>query len=316
MRSHLGPWAAVAVGLLASGWTAGHVASPAVRGWRPGTGRIVVAGPLHARVFGAGEPVILLLHGMVAGGNCFGAGFDALGRRGTVVVPDLLGFGASMDITDPFTAVAHLDALDSLLDALGLLGRPMVVAGHSMGGAVALRCAARQVATVRAVLTFCAPLYRTRSEADAGMRRLGRANALMAGDGPLPEAACAWMCRYRSAASWLGVALRPDLPLPIARSAVLHTWASYRGSLNELIRHPGWESALHELDRATVPVTLAEATGDPVPVPGRAAELATHLGAVGHDIHPGGNHLLPLADSAWCSRLIGASIDGGGGQVR
>lgn len=150
----------MALGLLASAWVAGHAASPAVRRWRPGAGRTVAAGPLQARVFGAGDPVVLLLHGMAAGGNCFGAGFDELGRRGTLVVPDLLGFGASMDTSGPFTAAGHLDALDRLLDALGLLGRPVVVAGHSMGGVLALRWAARHPAAVDAVLTFCAPTCR------------------------------------------------------------------------------------------------------------------------------------------------------------
>jgi len=297
----------MALGLLASAWVAGHAASPAVRRWRPGAGRTVAAGPLQARVFGAGDPVVLLLHGMAAGGNCFGAGFDELGRRGTLVVPDLLGFGASMDTSGPFTAAGHLDALDRLLDALGLLGRPVVVAGHSMGGVLALRWAARHPAAVDAVLTFCAPLYRTRAEADEGIWRIGRANAFLAGDGPLPEVVCRWMCQYRTVASWLSVALRPDLPVPVARLAVRHTWASYRGSLDDLVRHPGWEAALHELVVTGIPVTLAEASGDPVPVPGRAAELAAGFPVVRHEVHRGGNHALPLTDGAWCASLITAS---------
>jgi len=139
------------------------------------------------------------------------------------------------------------------------------------------------------------------------MRRIGRANAFLTGGGPLPEAVGGWMCRCRTAASWFSMAFRPDLPVPVARAAVRHTWASYRGSLDELIRHSGWEAVLHELGVAGVPVTLAEATGDPVPVPGRAAELAAGFPAVRHEVHRGGSHALPLTDGEWCASLITAS---------
>lgn len=312
MRSRQPMWAVGAVGLLAVGWTTCHAASPAVRGWRPGAGRSIAAGPLRARTFGTGDPVVLLLHGMAAGGNSFGAAFDGLGRQATVVVPDLLGFGGSRAATGAITAEKHFDALDEMIDALNLTGRPVVVAGHSMGGALALRWSARHPTTVRTVVTLCAPLYRTRVESDDGMRRIGRMNAFLAGDGPVPGRACAWMCRYRGTASWLSVAARPDLPVPVARSAVQHTWPSYRDSLDELIRDSGWESALRVLEKTTVSVTLAEAAHDPVPVPGRAAHLAAASSTIRHEQHPSANHALPLADGGWCAALISATVRGEG----
>ena len=118
------------------------------------------------------------------------------------------------------------------------------------------------------------------------------------------------MCRHRTTASWLTVALRPDLPVPIARAVVRHTWASYRGSLNDLIRHPGWEPALGDLGSAGIPVTLAEAARDGVPVPRRAADLAAGSLAVRHELHPASSHNLPLVDGPWCASLISDYLDG------
>jgi pimeloyl-ACP methyl ester carboxylesterase len=118
------------------------------------------------------------------------------------------------------------------------------VVGHSMGGALALRWAARHTPRVRAVITLCAALYRNRDEADGRLRQMGTAEALLAEDGPLPQMVRGWMCRPRALAGWIAVALRPDLPVTVARSAVKHTWDSYYGSLQGCVRCRDWEPAL------------------------------------------------------------------------
>ena len=300
------PVAAAAAG--AAWWSWRHQASRAVRVWVPGRGTSHRAGPLHVRVLGSSGPVVLLLHGMIAAGNSFGAAYDALAEDATLVVPDLLGFGASMATTALTDAAGHIAALDAALNALGLDQRPTIVAGHSMGGTLALRWAARHPNRVRSVFTFGAPLYCTRAEADEHVAAMGRMEALLSGDGPLPRAVCAKMCRYRTAASWIAVASRPDLPVPVARSGVKHTWSTYAGSLDGLIRDTGWLSALDVLASAGIPVTLAAGVGDPVPVPGRAAELADTWPNIKVLLHPDADHGLPLADAQWCRALIGTAI--------
>nr|WP_280138682.1 alpha/beta hydrolase [Blastococcus sp. DSM 46786] len=236
----------------------------------------------------------------------FGAAYDELAQAATVVVPDLLGFGGSMDATGPTDAQAHIAALDAALTALGLQDRPTIVAGHSMGGVLAIRWAAAHRDRVRAVLTSGAPLYRNRAEADAHIGAIGPMEALLAGDGPLPRAACAWMCRHRSAASWLAVAYRPDLPIPVARSGVKHTWDTYSGAMDGLIRDDGWLPALDALDR--IPLTLAAGDYDPVPVPGRAAELARARPTLRSVVHPQADHGLPLTHPDWCRQLVSEAL--------
>lgn len=83
----------------------------------------------------------------------FGAEFDPLANDGTLIVPDLLGFGRSLDESlRDFSAERHLDALDHLLDELGVGDRPVVVGAHSMGCALALRWAARRGGQIRRIV--------------------------------------------------------------------------------------------------------------------------------------------------------------------
>ncbi len=285
-------------------WMWRHWQSAAVASWSPSAGRAIRAGNLRVRVLGSGTPVILLLHGMVSAGDSFGAAYDMLSKDATLVVPDLLGFGGSMETAVSTEASAHIAALDAVLSELRLQDRPVLVAGHSMGGVLALRWAAQHADRVLAVVTFGAPLYRDRVEADAHIRRMGRLEALLAGDGPLPRAACGWMCRHRTAASWLAAAYRPGLPISVARSGVKHTWMTYSGSFDGLIRDSAWESALETLQRANIPVTLVAGARDPVPVNGRAEQLAHSRPNISQLTHPDSDHGLPLTDPHWCRLLL------------
>jgi pimeloyl-ACP methyl ester carboxylesterase len=292
-----------------AGWGVRHALSPSVRRWRTGGGQSSRAGLLQVRTFGSGEPVVLLLHGMAAAGNSFGAGFDRLGGCARVVVPDLLGFGGSMVPPGPVSGEAHLDALDGMLTALGLSKESLVVVGHSMGGPLALRFAARHRDQVRTVVTLCAALYRDSAEAGSRIALMGPLEAVLIGDGRLPEVVCAWMCRHRITAGWVAVAMRPDLPIPVSRSAVRHTWDSYRGALDGLLRAPGWEPALDQLAAAGVPVVLVEGGVDQVPMSGRAAALANALASVRYVRRRDATHLLPLTDGEWCATLIAEHLD-------
>jgi pimeloyl-ACP methyl ester carboxylesterase len=302
-------WVAMAIASGSAGWGIRHATAPSVRRWRAGGGSSRRAGILQVRTFGSGEPVVVLLHGMAGAGNSFGAAFDRLGDSARVVVPDLLGFGGSMLPPRQVSGEDHLDALDGMLAALGLAQGPFVVVGHSMGGPLALRFAARHSDRVRTVVTLCAALYHDAAEADARIALMGPFEAALTGDGPLPERLCAWVCRHRAVAGWVAVAIRPDLPVAVARSAVKHTWDSYRGALDGLLRAPDWEPALDRLAGEGISIVLVEGGADPVPVPGRAAALAGSVVSVRHRVRENATHLLPLTEGAWCAALLVEHLD-------
>lgn len=93
----------------------------------------------HVQTMGTG-PVLLLLHGTAASTHSFRDLAPLLARRFTVLAPDLPGHGMT---ETPAAARLSLPgmagAVRSLLQVLGQT--PALVAGHSAGGAVALRMA-------------------------------------------------------------------------------------------------------------------------------------------------------------------------------
>jgi pimeloyl-ACP methyl ester carboxylesterase len=97
---------------------------------------------------GAGEP-LLLVHGLGGAAVNWTELAPLLARRRRVIVPDLPGHGGSDGISDGAGLGAFADWLAALLKLEG--ARPVAVAGHSMGGVVALRLAVRHPESVAAL---------------------------------------------------------------------------------------------------------------------------------------------------------------------
>ncbi len=100
----------------------------------------VAGGSLRVARWGAAGPTVLALHGITATHMGW---LEVAGRLPdvTVLAPDLRGRGRSADLPGPYGFAAHVADLVALLDAVGC--DRVVVAGHSMGGFVATRLAAR-----------------------------------------------------------------------------------------------------------------------------------------------------------------------------
>lgn len=104
-----------------------------------------IDGPVHvAELGGEGDPVVCV-HGLGGSYANWAAAAPGLGRLGAVSAIDLPGFG----LTPPAGRRATVEANRGILDRyLRRLGRPVTLIGNSMGGAIALRQAARAPETV------------------------------------------------------------------------------------------------------------------------------------------------------------------------
>ncbi len=89
---------------------------------------------IHYRTYGTGQPV-MLIHGFPESGATWDNIIPALSKNFTCIVPDLPGSGKSA-LEQPCTLEEMAQSLKSVLDELKI--SKIVLAGHSMGGYVAL----------------------------------------------------------------------------------------------------------------------------------------------------------------------------------
>jgi pimeloyl-ACP methyl ester carboxylesterase len=99
--------------------------------------------------YGTG-PAVVLLHGMAASWEWWLENIPALGRQHRVIAVDLPGFGESEPLPAPAEMATHARAVLGLLTELGV--ESATVAGHSMGGLVAIAMHAADPRRVRSLI--------------------------------------------------------------------------------------------------------------------------------------------------------------------
>ncbi|WP_033294415.1 alpha/beta fold hydrolase [Amycolatopsis jejuensis] len=223
---------------------------------------------LKLRTTGTGKPPVLLLHGLGATGAVWDAAAGLLGRR--VLIPDLPGHGGSAPLPAySFDALAA--AVADVLDEPG----PIVIAGHSLGGVVALELASGRYGLdvsrvlalgvkvewsdddlARAAAQAQRPprLFDTRKEAEAAFLKVAGLTGLTTADPDgVTETPDGWRLTLDSAAFGVG---RPDMPRLLAD--------------------------------ARCPVVLAAGENDPMSRPEQLQALADNavvLAGLGHNAH-------------------------------
>lgn len=236
----------------------------------------------------------MLLHGLGATGDYFGAAYDHLGADHRVLVPDLLGFGRSLDEARPsFGLTDHLDALDTMLADHAPRAEEVVVVAHSMGSVLALAWAARHPHRINRVACFGAPVYANPEAATAGVAESGPMARIFLLDTAWARRVCALNCAHRTLAGAFASLAAPSLPVPVTRRSSLHTWPAYRDALDELILHADWAGLLGTLDAQATPVTLAWGDQDRIGDVDHAGSII-HPGCQSVEIVPGAAHHLPI----------------------
>jgi pimeloyl-ACP methyl ester carboxylesterase len=224
---------------------------------------------IFAEAAGEGPVRVVLLHGWRRSSQDYAAVMAQLAGAGVASwALDLPGFGASPAPAEAIGARGYADRVAAAL--ADLPPGPVVVAGHSFGGRVAVALAARHPERVGALVLSGAPLVR-------------RAPARRA---PLA---------YRAVRSLARHGLLSEATLERARRR--HGSADYRaatGVMRDVLVALVGESYESELDAIGVPVTLLWGSAD-TEVPVAVAEAAAARLARGRlEVLEGVGHLVPL----------------------
>lgn len=242
----------------------------------------------HTRYGPDGDPDVLLLHGLGASRAVWTDVAARLAERGfSVLVPDLLGFGASRASGTRFSLSDHVAAAGALLDRYG--GRARVVAGHSFGCAVAVALTAARPDAGRALVLVSPPVFRDGADARSRLGQRGwLARRVLAGS-PVASVACNAMCLLRRPAASLLARIEHGLPERVARDAVQHTWPSYRDALIALLDDNPLPEAI---EHPRLPTTVVVGDRDPeTPAEDVLTWPHEHVEVV---LVESGDHLLPL----------------------
>lgn len=178
--------------------------------------RLPGGGALHAEGLTDGTP-LLLLHGVGGGAWSWRPQREALAPSHRLFVWEARGHGAAAPVSDAGLADYYVDARQALDAVTAQTGRAAIVAGHSMGGLLAIALACDDAPSVRG-LFLVDPVYATGDGAAYGHfgPAMGRVALLLCTpvlqsierDGPMSRAISRWIFtrafanRDRMEAAW------------------------------------------------------------------------------------------------------------------
>ena len=144
---------------------------------------------IHYEVLGRGQP-LLFVHGWLGSWRYWWPSMQALSAGQRSFAIDLWGFGDSSKAPKLYTLAAYVDMIDLFLDKMGIV-QPVVLVGHSLGAAVALRYAQLRPENVHKLVTVSLPIQGSfiherliNSAPDAFVARvLGKSNSFSEVDG-------------------------------------------------------------------------------------------------------------------------------------
>ena len=114
---------------------------------------------IHYEVLGRGQPLIFI-HGWLGSWRYWWPSMQGLSAQHRSFAFDLWGFGDSTKLPAKYNLAAYVEMLDQFITQLGVAS-PVILVGHSLGAAVALRYAGQKPDNVDKVATVALPLQGT-----------------------------------------------------------------------------------------------------------------------------------------------------------
>ncbi len=111
---------------------------------------------IHYEMLGRGEPLIFI-HGWLGSWRYWWPSMQALSTHYRTLALDLWGFGDSSKASDSYSLDSYVEMVEQLIDQLGIV-RPVLLVGHNLGAAVALRYAGARPQAVSRLAAVALPV--------------------------------------------------------------------------------------------------------------------------------------------------------------
>lgn len=199
-----------------------------------------------------GDPeVIVMLHGLGATSAVWGAAAPRLARTRSVLLVDLLGFGASIRLGTRFTLADQADAVLRLLDHHQVPRAHLV--GHSWGCVAAAAVMERAPERVTRLTLINPAAFDDVEQAKCRFANRSWLAEQTVSDTAAVRHVAGVMSLARPLLSRLAPRMEPDVPERVAREGVNHIYPAYRDALRSM-----WSAnPLPAVLRApTLPVTV------------------------------------------------------------
>ncbi|CDM24161.1 hydrolase [Castellaniella defragrans 65Phen] len=224
------------------------------------------------------RPTFVLLHGLLCDADTWADFIGPLSRLGHVLAADLSG----------------IDSLpEAAREILARTTGPLIVAGHSMGGRVALEMARRAPRRCRALILMNTG-YRGLGEGESE-KRMALVRAARAGG--IQAIADGWLDGMIASATRGDAALMARMRAMVLRS----TPDSFAGQIQALIGRP---DASGLLGRLACPVLLMSGTEDRWSPLDRHADMASRVPDATLEAIGGAGHMAPFEAPAACLSAI------------
>lgn len=114
--------------------------------------------PLNFDVQGAGQPAVIMLHGILGSHHYWDGVVTQLGKHHKLILIDLLGFGESPKPDIKYSVIQHLRKIEDVIEKIQPEKDKAVIVGHSMGAFLALNYAIAFPNRVKKIILINAPM--------------------------------------------------------------------------------------------------------------------------------------------------------------
>ena len=224
-------------------------------------------------------PVVVFIHGIASSSITWTNVIPLLEPSHRCISIDLLGFGGSpIPPTAQYTLPEHVASLARTIRSLKLR-EPFVLVGHSMGGLIAPRYAARYARRVRGLVLVSPPIYTAPSALSEERDRVVQQFYLRA---------YRWLRENREFTIRNGGIIGDMLAIPRAMDINERTWEPFVKSLEHTIES---QTSISDLAAVRVPVEIVYGDLDEFSSPG-GMRIASRLRGVTVTRVRGATHLI------------------------